>query len=392
MSVMSEQESLEQRFAALQESFEQRLAAVEAENAALRARIAERGNSGARTTTRKGASMLSRRKALARLGGVAAAAGVAATAATLATNVPDAHAADGGAVIMGQTNTSTKQTTLQNDGTSGDNALLELINNGHFFNGSYWGLKVTGPAGGMGIFAEGVTTVSDNVASTGVHGTSSVGTGVHGVSDTGTGVVGTSGTGGTGVMGTSIAGLDLSAIGSGRIHQIQAISHAGPPVAGDGTFKVFEQIRDSNAMLWLSVFDPTQNLRWVRPGVVNGGALGGALNFLPSPVRIIGAGSPPGVALAKNTRTNFTLAGSAGIPLDAKAVFGNATVYGAGGSGFVTLVPKGGSASTSSLNFTSSDQPLSNFVAVGLNAGAITVTVSNNFNVKFIYDVVGYCL
>ena len=52
----------------------------------------------------------------------------------------------------------------------------------------------------------------------------------------------------------------------------------------------------------------------------------------------------------------------------------------------------GGTAATNSLNFTSSDQPLSNFVAVGLNGGAITVVVSNNFNVKFIYDVVGYCL
>src|SRR5215472_17310559 len=96
-----EQESLEQRLIALQVSLESRLAAVEAENADLRAQLA----------------------------GVAAAAGVAATAATLATNVPEAHAADGNAVLLGQTNTSTLETTITNDGSSAIGAALQVTGN-----------------------------------------------------------------------------------------------------------------------------------------------------------------------------------------------------------------------------------------------------------------------
>lgn len=385
MSAMSELESLEQRFAALQEFLERRLAAVEAENAELRAQLAERAEMHAHVSGWNAEAAMSRRKALARIGGVAAAAGVAATGATLATHVPDARAADGGAVLLGQTNNETNQTIIQNDGTSNDPAALQVINNGHFMGGAFWGVKVTGPASGIAVFGEAPFSESDNVTSTGVYGKSPNGVGVKGESANGFGVVGVGTT--AGVVGATTAGVDLMATGTGRISQAQAIDHDGPPVPADGAFSPFEQIRDSAAMLWLRT--PT---RWMRPGVVNGGALGGAMNFLPAPVRLIGAGSPPGVALAKNSHTDFTLAGLAGIPTDAKAVFGNVTVYGAGGSGFVTLTPKGGSASTSSLNFTSSDQPLSNFVAVGLNGGAITVIVSNNFDVKFIYDVVGYCL
>lgn len=385
MSAMSEQELLEQRFAALQESLERRLAAVETENAELRAQLAERAEIHAPVSAWHAEATMSRRKALARIGGVAAAAGVAASAATLATHVPDARAADGNPVLLGQTNNETNQTIIQNDGTSNDPAALQVINNGHFMGGAFWGIRVTGPASGAAIFAEAPFSESDNVSSTGVYAISSEGVGVKGEATKGIGVIGVGSA--TGVLGAATAGVDLVASGTGRISQAQAIGHPGPPVPADGAFSPFEQIRDSAAMLWLRT--PT---RWIRPGVVNGGALGGAMNFLPSPVRLIGAGSPPGVTLAKNTRTNFTLAGSAGIPTDAKAVFGNVTVYGAGGSGFVTLTPKGGSASTSSLNFTGSDQPLSNFVAVGLNDFAITVVVSNNFDVKFIYDVVGYCL
>ena len=191
---------------------------------------------------------------------------------------------------------------------------------------------------------------------------------------------------------------------SGHVFFATNTTYDGPPTGGS-----FGEIAvDSIGRPWFHTPSNalSEEFQWARPGLVPyyvaesfGGARiqGGAMNFLPSPVRMIGAGNPPGVALARNSRTNFILAGSVGIPANATAVFGNATVYGAGGSGFVTLTPIGGTASTSSLNFTATDQPLSNFVAVALSfgsqpAGGITVVVSNNVNVKFIFDVVGYCL
>ena len=386
---MSQNDSIEERLAAL----EQQYAALATENAELRTQLAAQVDGQVLVATPDVTTKVSRRQALVRLGGVAAVAGVAATAAGFATNVENAHAADGGSLVLGALNQSTKETDLSDDGTNNSLATLMVTANGKSINGSGTAIDGESGIGGIGVLGNGYDDTTNNLLGLGVLGNSpnGDGTGVIGNSNTGFGVAGIA-VSGVGVAGIASTGWDLVALGNGRIFQAETITHVGPPVALDGEFSVAELIRDSSAMLWTSVLDPSNQLRWVRPGVVNGGAAGGALNFLPSPVRLIGAGSPPGVALAKNTRTNFTLAGSAGIPSDAKAVFGNATVYGAGGSGFVTLTPKGGSASTSSLNFTGSDQPLSNFVAVGLNGGAITVVVSNNFNVKFIYDVVGYCL
>lgn len=348
-----------------QEILEQRLAALEAENGRLRAAIEELhaqfaalGDAHELPFAPGAAQAISRRRALATLGGVAAAAGVAATAGALA-NAPDARAADGEAILMGQSNTTSHQTTITDDGT------------------------VSHPATLSGVATGGAT---------GLAGSSSSGAGVSGISSTGTGIVGSCGQ------------YDLVLNGSGHIFFGTNTTYDGPPPGG--TYG--EATVDNLGRPWYHTPANllSEEFQWARPGLVPyvvaesfGGARiqGGAMNFLPSPVRMIGAGSPPGVSLAKNTHTNFILAGSAGIPTNATAVFGNATVYGASGSGFVTLTPIGGTASTSSLNFTATDQPLSNFVAVALSfgtepPGGITVVVSNNFNVKFIFDVVGFCL
>lgn len=361
----------------------------------LRARLGEHdAPATSPTATSSAPSTLSRRKALARLGGVAAAAGVAATAATLTTKVPTAKAAantDGNPLIIGAANGSTFETDLIDDGTANSFATFLASNDSFFINGALSAVTGLGAFGGVGVNGIGFDDVNNGIGGVGVEGSDPEGVGVIGSSTDGIGMFGLSSTG-IGTLSGADTGIALYLFGTSRFLQEPTIGHPGPPNSGDGFFQIYEQIRDSNGVLWLSVFDPNGGLRWVRPGMVNGAAAGGAMNFLPSPVRIIGAGTPPGKPLGKGTHTDFTLAGGHGIPADATGVFGNATVLTAPTSGWVAFTPKGGVRTTNSLNFTGSDQPLSNFVAVGLAGGAITVTVSDNCNVRLIYDVVGYCL
>jgi hypothetical protein len=130
----------------------------------------------------------------------------------------------------------------------------------------------------------------------------------------------------------------------------------------------------------------------VRLTSVANGTVGGSMNFLPGIARIVGAGNPPGVQIDTGSPQTFPIAGVGGIPANATGVVGNATVYGASDTGFVSVFPAGGSASGGSLNFTASDEPLSNFVATGLGTnGAITVATFSA-GCKFIYDAVGYTL
>jgi hypothetical protein len=150
---------------------------------------------------------------------------------------------------------------------------------------------------------------------------------------------------------------------------------------------------DSAATLWYCVGGGTPG-KWVRLTGVASGTVGGAMTFLPGIARIVTSGntSDPGVPMAVGTPQTFPIAGHGGIPSSATGVFGSATCYASSSTGFVSVFPAGGSSTGGSLNFTASDEPLSNFVATGLGTGGQITVATFASGCKFIYDAVGYTL
>jgi hypothetical protein len=173
-----------------------------------------------------------------------------------------------------------------------------------------------------------------------------------------------------------------------------ALGSAGSPGAPiSGTHKGGEFYLDSNAVLWYCAGGGTPGT-WVRLTGKANGTVGGAMNFLPGIARIVTSGntSDPGVSLAVGSPQTFPIAGHNGIPSNATGVFGSATCYASSGSGFVSVFPAGGTSTGGSLNFTASDEPLSNFVATGLGTGGQITVATFASGCKFIYDAVGYTL
>jgi hypothetical protein len=242
-----------------------------------------------------------------------------------------------------------------------------------------------------GVYGRGVT---------GVYGLSigGVGVGVLGSSDTSTGVSGTS-TSGIGVEGTSnsgpgvkgISGIDVGGSFDGNRAPLLLVPKGVPGAPTLDTHNKGEVYLDSSAVVWVCVSAGSPGT-WVRLPGVTSTAAGGAMNFLPGIARIVGAGNPPGVQLNVGSPQSFPIAGQGGIPSNATGVFGNATVYGSSGTGFIAVYPAGTGSSGGSLNFTAGDEPLSNFVATGLGTGGQITVATFSANCKFIYDAVGYTL
>jgi hypothetical protein len=119
---------------------------------------------------------------------------------------------------------------------------------------------------------------------------------------------------------------------------------------------------------------------------------------LASPIRLLdtrrdqSACDAPGARLAGGaTRTEPTRTACAGIPAEAEATVGNATVVNpaSGGAGFVTLYPSGaGQPPTSNLNYVP-EQVVPNAFTVGIGGdGAFAIFSSSP--IDFIVDVTGY--
>ena len=197
------------------------------------------------------------------------------------------------------------------------------------------------------------------------YGTGATGFGVTGESDVGYGVAGGSG------------GIDLAAIGHGRLLQAALLDSNGNTLPGPPTYlpNDFEQVRDVNGVLWLS--KPDGSWRPVKSTVVT-----------ITPFRIYD--SRP-AKKAANSFTDIPVAGVGGIPTYAVGVFGNLTALGPAADGFLTMFPKGGTLNqVNSLNFLKG-VVLSNHVMVGLGTGgAVTVFVSGNGATSFLFDVYGY--
>jgi hypothetical protein len=89
---------------------------------------------------------------------------------------------------------------------------------------------------------------------------------------------------------------------------------------------------------------------------------------------------------------SFTIRGVCGVPATAKAVSLNVAITGASSNGYLTLWPSGqAQPNTATINFTTSDQALSNGAIVGLstNTQDLSVYAASN-SVHLIVDVTGY--
>jgi hypothetical protein len=325
---------------------------------------------GDRATTARGGRRASRRDLL-KLGGAAAAAGVAVVASELTGHAPSVLAApelDSNYVQMGVNyqNQCATGTFLAPVPLSSPVTLLDVDNSSTLTSDTLHacGVKGWGPSGGTGVMG-------------GANGSNAKG--VWGQSDAGIGVLAQSG-----------SGVDLWLGGTGRLYQTPQGS-AGAPTSG-GHFPG-EQIRDAKGELWICVGAGTPGT-WMRVAGVANNAAGGAMNFLAGIQRTVWSGntSDPGVHIALGSPQSFPIASVGGIPGNATGVFGTVTCYASAGSGFVSVYPAGGSASGGSINYTASDEPLSNFVASGLGAGGQITVASFAHDCKFIYDVVGYTL
>lgn len=95
-----------------------------------------------------------------------------------------------------------------------------------------------------------------------------------------------------------------------------------------------------------------------------------------------------GATLSAGQVVQFTIAGTRGVPTNAKSVSVNITAAGAGDSGFVTAYPCGGVPTVSNLNFSPSTPAIANGALVPLSAnGQLCLYTSNA--VHLIVDING---
>jgi hypothetical protein len=285
-------------------------------------------------------------------------------------------------------NTPTSQ-TIPLIGAIGPGGTLPLIGNPAVRD--YPGYAPIQGVGGLTYPAIGAKPYSEGVNG---WGGGSIGIGVVGESDTGYGVVGGSG------------GIDIGALGHGRVLQLSlpadmlASAPAGPPNYNNPND--FEQVRDSNGVLWLSGVSGT----WRRANSLRVDIPTGLAAFTPArlidtrnstgtPGSGLGPNQPlqPGVTYIFGPFTN-----SNGLPADAIGIVGNLTAVGFTGAGYMTIFPAGVAAPpTSSVNFAPPFQGSgwANACTVGFgtgaNAGKISIRLSNNgITSHVILDVTAY--
>ena len=119
--------------------------------------------------------------------------------------------------------------------------------------------------------------------------------------------------------------------------------------------------------------------------------------FVPvTPARVVDTRLKQGIAapLVANRAVAFQVAGLAGVPANATAVAGNATVIGMTALGYVSVAPSftpGVAPGTSTVNFPTSDVRANNLV-VPLSGGQLQAeyVAKTGASVQFIFDVTGY--
>jgi spore germination protein YaaH len=120
--------------------------------------------------------------------------------------------------------------------------------------------------------------------------------------------------------------------------------------------------------------------------------------FVPvTPTRIVDTRNGTGLKawLTANTVVSFPVVGSAGVPPEATAVVGNATIVGQQCAGYITIAPSigPGDPTSSTLNFPLGDIRANN-VVVPLSGGALQVEyrAGPGCHTHFVFDVTGYFL
>ena len=155
-------------------------------------------------------------------------------------------------------------------------------------------------------------------------------------------------------------------------------------LAADGTLSALYNVASGSGRVSL-IFDLT--------GYFTPDATGAT--FVPvAPTRIADTRRGFGVQLPliPGRVIEFNVAGMAGVPGNAVAVTGNATVTGATGAGYITLAPQvSSSPTTSTVNFPAKDTRANN-VTVQLMGGKLQVVYFGpaRTSTQFIFDVTGY--
>ena len=305
------------------------------------------------------------RRRLLQWGGMAAAAGLAAASGTVLTT-QTAHAADGDSLILGQSNTASHATTL--DGTTVDGGpVLSILTTTHF--GAVAMAGAGGPSG-IGVLGIALGSPPQDDQSAGVLGQSS---------------------GGNGVGGQSTAGMDLAAIGTGRLWQ-KPLGTVGAPAAG--SHKRGEQIRDQNGNLYICVADGVPGT-WQKVAGLDSAYTGGAIGFLPAPIRLLDTRTGSAWTAGSNHILQVTgvNVGGISVPAGAVGVVGNVTVVQPTGGGDLRLYPAGASLpSTSSINF-AAGQIIANGVIVGLDSAgrfSIRVDMPAGTSANVLFDASGF--
>jgi hypothetical protein len=291
-------------------------------------------------------------------------------------------------VLVDQSNASTLTTTIDATGGTGDVTGLHGIGMGA-------GPGLSGAAGASGPGVSGLG--AGGASGPGVFGQAG-GKDGDGVSGAGIGTgSGVSATGG----GTSGNGAKLTGGGTGAPLNLVPNGSAGAPTLG--AHAAGDVWVDSNGIFWVCIASNTPGT-WIRLAGVPSTSIGGAINYLTSPVRVIDTrgGSQVGPVtgpLAANSITTFgAFTGAPGnLPAGITGLIGNLTAIGMAGNGFITIFPAGQTTpNVSTVNFGSSVFAWSNAftVAVGTagNAGKVSVFVSNNVAVDIAIDITGYVM
>ncbi|HEX5548283.1 MAG TPA: hypothetical protein VFX24_12800 [Ktedonobacterales bacterium] len=332
------------------------------------------------------------RRTLLKWGGVGAAAALA-VAGGAALTTPTAHAADSANLVLGHSdNTAEHATVLTYDGSEATPTALQVSIANDDSTGVYGaagnatsGNSAYGVLGtaGTGAFAIGVSG-SAGTDAVGVSGaaTGASSVGVYGATDAGFGVVG-----------LSLTGIDIVAIGTGRLLQ-NLSGFVGAPTSG--SYLIGEQIRDNNGDLYICVVSGAPGT-WHKVLTVDTGNTG-IISLLSAPIRLL------------DTRLNHTtwtsgsvhtlqvtgvLVGSIQVPNGAIGVVGNVTVVQPTGAGDLRLYPGGAPLpGTSSINF-ASGQIIANGVIVGLDSNGqmnIKVDMPANTATNVLFDASGYIM
>jgi hypothetical protein len=339
------------------------------------------------------------RRALLKLGGAAAAAGVAA-AATAATEIAHPGTAWANGV------------TWQTGGFVADNQTLVTTTNGYMDSTLLTATLGHGtvylPLGGSAAIAAYDATGTNACA---VYATSTSGNGVTALANGGSGVEAHS-LNGNGVLGISF-GNGMAAVAgscppgyggafSGGSAPLLLNLNTGPGAPVGPNRLAGEVYLDSDAVMWLCTASGSPGT-WVRLTGVRSGVPGGALNYLPAPIRIFDsrASQPAPLPVSKaplaggsttTIQVTGTTVGGLSVPAGATGVFGNLTVTNTQGAGDLILWPHGApQPNASNINY-GPGQTVANSVNVGLSASGAMDLFVHVSGTNVIFDVAGYVL